>query len=77
MLFRSIVTSDTAVANLAGALGLDVWVMLPYIPDWRWLRDRTDSPWYPSARLFRQSRPGSWPEVANAIRASLAERFSA
>lgn len=72
-----VVTSDTAVANLAGALGLDAWVMLPYIPDWRWLRDRTDSPWYPSARLFRQSHPGSWPEVANAIRTSLAERFSA
>lgn len=70
-----IITSDTAVANLAGALGLEVWVMLPYIPDWRWLRDRLDSPWYPSARLFRQSRPGSWTEVIEAIRAELVERF--
>lgn len=62
-----IVTIDSAVAHLAGALGLRVWVLLPHIPDWRWLMGRSDSPWYPTMRLFRQARPGAWGEVFHQV----------
>jgi Tfp pilus assembly protein PilF len=58
-----IITSDTSIAHLAGALGRPVWVALRRVPDWRWMLDRTDSPWYPTMRLFRQSRDGDWPSV--------------
>jgi hypothetical protein len=58
-----VVTSDTAVAHLAGALGARTWVVLHADPDWRWLLERSDSPWYPTVRLFRQSRRGEWGDV--------------
>ncbi|HKM70768.1 MAG TPA: FkbM family methyltransferase [Stellaceae bacterium] len=67
-----VVTSDTAVAHLAGALGRPVWIALRHIPDWRWMLEREDSPWYPTARLFRQRRPGDWDEAFARIAAELA-----
>jgi hypothetical protein len=66
-----VVTVDTAVAHLAGALGKPVWLMLPYVADWRWLTDRDDSPWYPAMRIFRQKKPDSWPDVLQRVRESL------
>jgi tetratricopeptide (TPR) repeat protein len=67
-----VVTVDTAPAHLAGALGVPVWVLLQHGADFRWLRERTDSPWYPSALLFRQARYGAWGPVLAQVRAALA-----
>jgi len=67
-----LITVDTAAAHLAGALGRPAWLLLPYIPEWRWLRDREDSPWYPSLRLFRQTAPGNWVGPVEQVRAALA-----
>ena len=66
-----VITVDTSVAHLAGAMGKRVWILLPYNSDWRWLLDRNDSPWYPSVRLFRQNDARSWGNVVARVQAAL------
>jgi hypothetical protein len=66
-----VISVDTSAAHLAGALARPVWVLLPYLPDWRWLTAREDSPWYPTMRLFRQPRPGDWAAVFERVREAL------
>jgi ADP-heptose:LPS heptosyltransferase len=66
-----IISVDTSVVHLAGAMGRPVWALLPYSPDFRWLLDREDSPWYPTARLFRQPKFGDWQSVIGRLREEL------
>lgn len=72
-----IISVDTAVVHLAGALGKPVWVLDRFDTCWRWLRDREDSPWYPTLRLFRQHKPGDWMEVVERVRSALREEYPA
>ncbi len=62
-----IISTDTSIPHLAGALGKPVWTLLSYVPDWRWLLDREDSLWYPTMRLFRQKKKGDWEGVIQEI----------
>jgi len=66
-----VISVDTSTAHLAGALGRTAWVLLPFAPDWRWMLGRSDSPWYPGMRLFRQPRRGKWRPVLNQVRDAL------
>ncbi len=66
-----LITVDTSVAHLAGALGRPAWVLLPFAPDWRWMLNRDDSPWYPAVRLFRQEQRGDWSSVVRELAAAL------
>ncbi len=71
-----VITVDTSVAHLAGALGVPVWVMLPFSSDFRWFSDRSDSPWYPNAKLFRQDKQGEWEPVIQIIKSELIKQIS-
>tara|TARA_Y100001934_G_scaffold36381_2_gene41840 strand:- start:522 stop:2081 length:1560 start_codon:yes stop_codon:yes gene_type:complete len=66
-----VISVDTSVAHLAGAMGTPVWILLPYLPDWRWLLDRRDSPWYRTAKLFRQASPNNWSLVISEVQQAL------
>jgi len=68
-----VISVDTSVAHLAGALGKKTWIMLPYASDWRWMIDREDSPWYPSVKLFRQSADRQWESVLQSVSQQLSE----
>jgi hypothetical protein len=72
-----LISVDSSPTHLAGALGRPAWVMLPFVPDWRWLINRQDTPWYPKHRLFRQPKRGDWPSVVNAMATELANRSPA
>jgi len=69
-----VITVDTAVAHLAGAMGKDTWTLLHFAPDWRWMLDREDSPWYPTMRLFRQCRRADWAAVVARLTTELRKR---
>lgn len=66
-----VITVDTSIAHLAATLGVETWILLPHHAEWRWMQDRDDSPWYPSAKLWRQRQPGNWTEMVIRLRADL------
>ena len=68
-----VITSDTAIAHLAGTLGAETWLLLPFMPDWRWGLEGDRTPWYPTMRLFRQRRAGDWDEVLGRAARGVAE----
>jgi type IV pilus biogenesis/stability protein PilW len=70
-----IISSDTSIAHLAGALAQPVWTLLPFVPDWRWMLERGDTPWYPTMRLFRQQTHGDWPGVFSRVENALLQRI--
>jgi Flp pilus assembly protein TadD len=70
-----VITVDTAVAHLAGAMGKPAWLLLSHAPDWRWMQDREDSPWYPTIRLFRQPRPGDWEAALDRVGRELSAKL--
>jgi hypothetical protein len=72
-----VISSDTSTVHLAGALGKPVWILLHFVPDWRWMLDRSDSPWYPTARLFRQPERGDWAAVVAEVGRELETWFVA
>jgi ADP-heptose:LPS heptosyltransferase len=71
-----VITIDNSTAHLAAALGLPVWLLLPFAADWRWLEKRSDSPWYSTLRIFRQPKIGDWKTVVESVRSALGESFS-
>ncbi len=72
-----IVTTDTCIAHLAGAIGKPVWILLPHLSDWRWMQEVETTPWYPTARLFRQRTPGDWAGVVVRVMWELSGLFEA
>ena len=70
-----VITTDTSIAHLAGAMGWPVWILLPHLSDWRWMQDIDTTPWYPAARLFRQDAPGDWEAVVRQVSAALIRSF--
>jgi tetratricopeptide (TPR) repeat protein len=71
-----VLSVDTSLPHLSGALGRRTWLLLPYVPDWRWMRDREDTPWYPSVKLYRQTARGDWSGVFAQVAADLRRRFA-
>jgi len=72
-----VITTDTCIAHLAGAMGKPVWILLPHLSDWRWMQQTESTPWYPTARLFRQSAPGDWEGVLDRVIGQLSELHAA
>jgi ADP-heptose:LPS heptosyltransferase len=71
-----VISVDSLIAHLAGAMGCEVWTLLPFAPDWRWMTGREDSPWYPGMRLFRQPRFGDWADVVRRVGVELSSRIN-